>query len=207
MTSYWMDSTPATDYAALPTDLEVDVAVVGGGIAGISTAWELVRRGRTVAILEADRIVSGVTGNTTAKVTALHGQIYAKLKGQASLYARSQQDAIERIDATVAELGIDCDWERRAAYTYVTGDDGVPALKEEAAAARDAGLPASFVTETGLPFPVAGAVRVEDQAQFHPRRYLLAVAQAITAAGGCGPATSSSPPTTRSSIVRCCSRG
>ena len=184
-----MDSAPSAPYAGLDQDLAVDVAVVGGGIAGLCTAWELAKSGRQVAVLEAGRIAAGVTGNTTAKVTALHTLIYDSLAQKhgpqtAAMYARSQQDAIEHIVATVAALGIDCDLERLPAYTYTGQQDQVEKIRAEAEAAARAGLAASFVTETGLPFPVAAAVRVDEQAQFHPRRYLLAIAQAITANGG-----------------------
>ena len=70
--SYWMDSTPTTTYPALTGDLEVDVVVVGGGIAGLGTAWELTEAGWRVALVEADRIAAGVTGYTTAKLSVPH---------------------------------------------------------------------------------------------------------------------------------------
>ncbi|XMA39134.1 FAD-dependent oxidoreductase [Streptomyces albogriseolus] len=188
--SYWLSTAPGGERRpALAEDLDVDVAVIGGGIAGLCTAWELTRAGRSVAVLEAGQVAAGVTGHTTAKITALHSLVYDKLRRTrgsegARLYARSQSEAIERTAEVVAELGVDCDWERRSAYTYVRDENRVDELRAEARAAREAGLPASFVTETGLPFPVAGAVMVTDQAQFHPRRYLLALADDIEAHGG-----------------------
>jgi glycine/D-amino acid oxidase-like deaminating enzyme/nitrite reductase/ring-hydroxylating ferredoxin subunit len=187
--SYWIETTPATDYPPPEDGLETDVAVVGGGIAGLCTARELARRGKRVAVLEADRIAAGVTGYTTAKVSSLHSLVYASLRrtrGEegARLYATSQQDAVEHVVATAEELGVDCDLERAPAYTYVRDPAHVDQVRAEAAAARAAGLPAAFVTTTGLPFPVAGAVRVEDQAQFHPRKYLLALAADLVAHGG-----------------------
>jgi glycine/D-amino acid oxidase-like deaminating enzyme/nitrite reductase/ring-hydroxylating ferredoxin subunit len=180
--SYWMDSTEPTAYPPLRGDIEVDVAVIGGGIAGLCTAWELARAGRRVAVCEADRIVAGTTGYTTAKLTAQHGLVYDRLRSSlgadtASWYARSQLNAIERVAAVVAELGIDCDLERLPAFTYVTAVEQVEQVRAEVDAAAAAGLPASLVTDTGLPFEVAAAIRVEDQAQFHPRRYLLALAE------------------------------
>ncbi|MEU5523482.1 FAD-dependent oxidoreductase [Streptomyces sp. NPDC047860] len=187
--SYWLRTAPGGRHPALTDDLEVDVAVIGGGVAGLCTARELTRAGRSVAVLEAGRIAAGVTGHTTAKVTAQHALIYDKLRRTrgsegARLYARSQSEAIEHTAGVVAELGIDCEWERRSAYTFVRDKRGMEQLRAEARAAREAGLPASFVTETGLPFPVAGAVEVTGQAQFHPRKYLLALADDIVTHGG-----------------------
>ncbi|SNT20452.1 FAD dependent oxidoreductase [Streptosporangium subroseum] len=101
----------------------------------------------------------------------------------AGLYARSQQEAIEHLISTAADLGIDCGLERVPALTYTESIDDLVRLQAEAEAAAQAGLPASFVTESSLPFPIAGAVRVEDQAQFHPRAYLLALSEAMTASG------------------------
>ncbi|MER5428052.1 FAD-dependent oxidoreductase [Streptomyces sp. NPDC002588] len=170
-------------------DLTVDVAVIGAGIAGLSTAWELVRQGREVAVLEADRVAAGVTGHTTAKLSALHTLVYEHLRRTrgpegARLYARSQTAAIRHAREIVDELGIDCEWEETAAYTYAEDPRRVGALRAEAEAARAAGLPAEFVTETGLPFAVAGAVRVSGQAQFHPRKYLPALTDDLLRRGG-----------------------
>ncbi len=188
--SYWLQTAPGgAPRPALAEDIEVDVAVIGGGMAGLSAAWELTRAGRSVAVLEAGRIAAGVTGYTSAKLTVLHTLIYDKLRRTrgaegARLYARSQSEAIEHAAGIVAELGIDCDWETRDAYTYVRDRSRVEELRAEAEAAEEAGLPASFVTGTGLPFEVAGAVRVTGQAQFHPRKYLLALAADLEARGG-----------------------
>ncbi|WP_406858821.1 FAD-dependent oxidoreductase [Streptomyces sp. HUAS MG47] len=187
--SYWMETGTGPEHPALADGLEVDVAVVGAGVAGICTAWELVRAGRRVALLEADRVAAGVTGYTTAKLSAQHGLLYAQLRKSfgvegARQYARSQQEAVEYVDRVAAELGINCELERLPAYTYVESADAVDQLRAEADAAREAGLAASFVSETGLPYPVAGAVRVDHQAQFHPRKYLLALVADLVGRGG-----------------------
>jgi glycine/D-amino acid oxidase-like deaminating enzyme/nitrite reductase/ring-hydroxylating ferredoxin subunit len=186
--SYWIDSTEATSYPPLTENADVDVAIVGGGIAGLSTAWELSRRGSSVAVLEADRVATGVTGYTTAKLSSLHTLIYAQLRTSfgadaARLYGQSQQDAVEHVVRTAAELDIDCELERVPAFTYVESPDQVDQIRREVDAAQGAGLRASFTTETLLPFPVAGAIRVEAQAQFHPRRYLLALADGLARRG------------------------
>lgn len=187
--SYWIESSAATSYPRPAGDIDADVAVVGAGIAGLCCAWEIAAAGRSVTVIEADRIVGGTTGYTTAKVSAQHTLIYDALESSfdaetARAYARSQQDAVEHLAATAAELGIDCDLERAPAYTYVTDPGRADPIRAEAAAAERAGLAASLVTDTGLPFPVAAAIRVADQVQFHPRRYLLGLAEHLVRAGG-----------------------
>ncbi|SFF89971.1 Glycine/D-amino acid oxidase [Actinacidiphila alni] len=187
--SYWMHSGDTTRFAPLTDAVTVDVVVIGGGIAGLSAAWEAAASGRSVAVVEADRIAAGVTGHTTAKLTAQHTLVYDRLRrtrgeDAARLYARSQQDAVDHVAALAAELDIDCELERAPAVTYALDAAARSALKAEAEAARAAGLPARYVEETELPFAVAGAVRVADQAQFHPRKYLLGLAAAFVARGG-----------------------
>lgn len=187
--SHWLATAHRRPRPRLDEDLTVDVAVIGGGIAGLCTAWELARAGREAVVLEADRILSGTTGSTTGKVTALHGLHYERLRQTvgaegAGLYAAAQQDAVERIAALCAELKADAELEQRPAFTYVTEPGGVAEVKAETEAARAAGVDARFVTETGLPFPVAAAVRVDGQYQLHPAAFLTALADAFTTAGG-----------------------
>jgi glycine/D-amino acid oxidase-like deaminating enzyme/nitrite reductase/ring-hydroxylating ferredoxin subunit len=186
--SYWIASTPATSYGPAPAELDVDVAVLGGGIAGLSTAAALKAAGRTVAVVEAGRIVEGVTGNTTAKVTAGHGRIYAYLvekfgEDKARLYADSQAAAIEQIAATVARDGVDCDLVRTPSYVYTEDAGELPDLEAEVEAASGLGLPVSLVKDVPLPYATAGAIRYDDQARFHPRKYLLHLAKGIAGDG------------------------
>jgi glycine/D-amino acid oxidase-like deaminating enzyme/nitrite reductase/ring-hydroxylating ferredoxin subunit len=186
--SYWIASTPTTSYGAAPDELDVDVAVLGGGIAGLSTAAALKAAGRTVAVVEAGRIVEGVTGNTTAKVTAGHGRIYAYLvehfgTEKARLYADSQTAALEQIARTVADEKVDCDFVRTQSYIYSEDAGELPDLEAEVEAASGLGLPVSLVKDVPLPYPVAGAIRYDGQARFHPRRYLLHLAQGIEGDG------------------------
>ncbi len=188
MGSFWIDSAPDTTYARLSGDVEVDVAVVGAGITGITAAYLLKEAGKRVALLEMKRLARGATGYTTAKVTSGHNLIYASLEKRfgadgAHIYAEANQAAIAKIRSLVGELEIDCDLEAKANYAYAESESALPQIKDEVAAAQRAGLPASFVTDTPLPFPVAGAIRIDDQAQFHPRKYLLPLAERVDGDG------------------------
>ena len=186
--SFWIGTTPTTDYPPLEDGVSVDVAVIGAGITGITAAVLLKRAGKTVALLESKRIVRGATGYTTAKVTAGHGLGYTQIRKKhgadgARIYAEANLAAIERIAQFCEEDGIDCDFERRVNYAYAEDGEQVAQIKEEVEAEKQAGLPASMVTDTPLPFDVPAAVRMDDQAQFHPRKYLLALAASIPGDG------------------------
>ncbi|MEA2448899.1 MAG: hypothetical protein QOG63_831, partial [Thermoleophilaceae bacterium] len=184
-TSLWVDTTPTTSYPPLEPGRHFDVAVLGGGIAGLTTAYLLERQGASVAVVEAGRIAAGVTAYTTAKVSSLHGTIYSTIArkhgaGAARTYATANQTAREWMRARVDEHGIECDWRAKPAFTYAEDESDVAKVEQEVEAATAAGLPASYTEETDLPWPVAAAVRVEDQAEFHPRLYLLALAEQLT---------------------------
>ncbi|MGB7414180.1 MAG: FAD-dependent oxidoreductase, partial [Thermosynechococcaceae cyanobacterium] len=169
-------------------DVVVDVAIVGGGIAGLTAAFLLKRAGKTVAVVEAEQIASKASGRTTAKVTSLHQLIYASLikeqgEQKARFYADSQQAALEQIATLVEQEQIDCDFSRQSAYTFTESTDDLEKVTAEVEAAQLLGLPASFVEQTSLPFPVVGAVKFDNQAQFHVRKYLLRLAQQIAGDG------------------------
>ena len=186
--SYWIESAPGPEYPAAPTNFHADVAVVGGGIAGLTAAVLLKRAGKTVAVIEADRIAADVTGHTTAKLTSLHHLCYRRLlddfdRRRAQQYADANQAAIGLVEALAVEHGIDCDLVRRPAYTYAQSPKGREQVQDEVDAALELGLPAHFVEDVPLPIHGEGAVRFDDQAQFHPRSYLLGLAKTIPGGG------------------------
>lgn len=188
--SWWARTAPEVSYDPPAGDAEADVVVVGGGMAGLCTAWELARAGRSVIVAEADRIASGVTGHTNAKLSALQGMTYARLASvfgpeAARLHAASQQEAVERIGAAADGLNIDCDWERADAFTFSLSGKREKNLRAETAAAANAGLAAEYVPPGQAPFAAArGAVRLRDQAQFHPGKFLHGLAEDLVARGG-----------------------
>ena len=182
--SIWNATEPGTSYARLKEDRSVNVAIVGGGIVGLTAALLLKRAGRTVAVLESRRIAAQVTGGSTAKITSQHGLIYADLIDnhgleKAQAYADANQEAIEQIARIADSLSVECDFERKVSYVFSRTGTGVKEIEEEYEAAIRLGLPARIVTTAPISVPVATALCFDNQAQFHPRKYLLAAAAAV----------------------------
>ena len=180
--SYWIETAPDVSFPTLTKGVDVDVAVVGGGIAGTSTALLLAQEGLSVALLESGRVGRGVSAYSTAKVTSLHSLTYAQLRSQrgedvARVYGEANEAGLAQISGWVQEHGIDCDFRRKPNYTHTDSEGDLPDVREEAEAAQELGLPASFTMKTDLPWQVAGAVRFENQAEFHPARYIVGLAE------------------------------
>ena len=187
--SYWIASTDALELPRLEGSIRTDVVVVGAGIVGLTAALLMCEAGRKVVVLEADQVAAGVSGYTSAKLTAGHGLAYSHLedafgRDHARAYAESQTAAIDFVRELCRRRGIECDLEERTNVVYAATSSDVARTEKEAAAASRAGLPASLTQDAGLPFPVAGAVQLTGQAQFHVRKYLLGLASLVTDAGG-----------------------
>lgn len=186
--SYWVDTTPSPGYPTLDEEISVDVAVIGAGIVGVTAAYLLKQQGLTVALIERNRVSQGVTGYTTAKVTSSHGLIYSQLISSfgeegARTYGRANEAGKDKIAELVERHSIDCDFERTDNYVYTEEESSLPDIRREAEVAARLGLPATFTTDTELPFPTKGALRFTDQAQFDPRKYLLPLAAEIDGEG------------------------
>ncbi len=182
--SFWINSTPQTDYPRLEEDVHVDVAIVGGGMVGITSAFLLKKEGLKVAVIEADRILQGTTGHTTAKITSQHSLKYDRLQREmgdelARQYAQANEKAIHMVANIVQEYNIDCDFTWCPAYVYTQSQQYIKDIEDEARAASNLGIMASCVDKVPLPFKVEAALRFEHQAQFHPLKYLKALAQHI----------------------------
>lgn len=175
--SLWADW-KMPEFPPLDRDIETDVLIVGGGLAGILCAARLRQEGADYALIEADRICRGVTRNTTAKITSQHGLIYQKLLREfGPEAARTYWEANENALAEYRRLSqeIDCDFNEKDAYVYAL--DSMEDLERELAALRQAGIPGEFVRDLDLPFQTAGAIRFRNQAQFHPLKFAAAISK------------------------------
>jgi len=182
MASIWSETCTLAPRESLSGNLETEIAVIGAGMAGVLIADALAKAGRRVVVLEANRIGSGQTQNTTAKLTSQHGLIYQKLvrtlgREKAREYGRANEIALKTYRKLIKGRQISCDFQECPAYVY--GEDA-SSLESEAQTAADLGLPASFTPEVPLPVRSAGAVKFDRQAQFHPLKFLKAVAQGLT---------------------------
>lgn len=187
--SFWIDSTPSTSYPSLVGDTNVDVAILGGGMTGITSAYLLAQGGLKTVVLEAERILLGTTGHTTGKLTVQHNLIYHKLIRQigeekAKLYAEANGSAIEFVREIIAKEDIKCDFSGQSAYLYTEKGRYLKVLEKELEAACKLGIKAQLVDKIPLNLPVKGALRFDNQAQFHPRKYLLTLAEKFVAMGG-----------------------
>ena len=169
--------------------LKTDVCIVGAGIFGLTCAYYLTKLGYKVTVLEKDNIGKKTTGHTTAKITSQHGLFYDYLTnsyGQkfAKDYLDANEQAIKNIKNIINEEKINCDFEYQNNYVYTPKKDDLTAIKKEIKTLEDLGYNCEFVTKSGLPFEIEGAVCFKNQAQFHPLKYLSGLCKCITTSGG-----------------------
>ena len=198
--SIWMATAEVPEQSTLAENMHSDVCIVGAGIAGMTTAYLLAREGRSVIVLDDGRIGGGMTERTTAHLfNAIDDRYYEieKLHGEkgARLAAQSHTAAIDRIEAIVAEEGIDCDFERLDGYLFVpptqesnweSNGDSKDVLEREVQAAHRAGLTDVEQVERAPidSFDTGMCLRFPRQAQFHPLKYLTGLSRAIERDGG-----------------------
>ena len=173
----------------LGSDLRVEVLVVGGGIAGLSTAYELVLRGHEVAVVDRGSIAGGMTARTSAHLSFQIDDLYAEVidahgEETAFQYFESQKAAVDRIEAICRDANIECDFKRMDLYIFAPDAKGMRELEREIDAVRTIGFAGVDWSEAPLDFPTEACLRFPDQARFHPLRYLSGLANAVKCGGG-----------------------
>lgn len=187
MKSLWSETTQLPRRKRINADIRCQNVVIGAGMAGILTAYLLQEKGQEVIVLEAKQVASGQTKNTTAKVTSQHGCIYYDMVKKcgwerAKGYAEANEAAIQLYKEIIAKEGIECHWEVLPSFLYSRKEYGMERLKKEARAAKALGIKAEYVRGdkvTELPFGVMGAVKFEEQAQFHPLEFIQGIAEKL----------------------------
>ena len=174
--SLWSDTCALPEYEPLDRDMNTDVLVIGGGMAGILCASALTRAGIDCVLIEADRLCGTTTKDTTAKITSQHGLIYHTLlkrfgTEKTRLYLMANEDALEKYRSLCRD--IDCGFEEKSAFAYSTDDPKV--IEKELDALSQIGSHAKRAEKLPLPFPLAGAVEFPHQAEFHPLKFIASL--------------------------------
>lgn len=185
--SPWLsDITQKLNFQRLDQDISVDVVIIGGGIAGMSTAYLLSKAGKRIAIIEDGSIGSGETGRTTAHITNALDDRYYTLeqthgKEGARIAAESHSKAIDFVEATVNEEDIDCDFERLDGFLFLDPSDKRKSLEDELQATHRAGITGTEILQRAPidSFDTGSCIQFPQQAQFHPLKYLHGLSQAI----------------------------
>lgn len=176
--SIWQNSVNLPEFETLEGNKSTDILIIGGGMAGLLCGYMLTKAGIDCTIAEGNRIASGITKNTTAKITSLHSLVYDKLirgygKHQAQGYLLANEDAIKSYKSLCED--IDCDYETKTTFTYSLSDRYK--IEREARALDSLGAPAGFTKKTELPFDIAGSVYLENQAQFNPLKFIAHISK------------------------------
>lgn len=180
MDSIWEMDVQMSRFPRLEQDLSTDVLIIGGGMAGLLCAWNLNKAGVECTLIEENRIMHGVSGRTTAKITSQHGLIYGKLLKEfgherAKMYWQINEDAL----VAFRELAKTTDFDFQTQNNYLYATDGTEKLEAEMAACERLGIPARWETSLSLPFSVTGALCFVNQAQFHPMKFAAHIASGL----------------------------
>ncbi len=190
MNSLWLsENINLKHFETLNDNISCDVCIIGAGIFGITCAYYLSKAGLKVIVIDKSGISRKTTGHTTAKITSQHGLFYTYLietygEQYAKDYLFANQEAIDNIKNIIDVEGIKCDFEYQSNFVYTTNKSEVSKIKKEVDCVNAIGFPANFVTKTGLPFNIEGAIQFKNQAQFNPIKYINSLCDSIIANNG-----------------------
>ncbi|WP_424494847.1 FAD-dependent oxidoreductase [Salinimicrobium sp. GXAS 041] len=182
--SLWNSFSGSTNFPVLKEDLEVDVAIIGGGITGISTAHLLSEAGYSVAVIEERKVGGGTTSHSTGNLYFTIDQTLSSLQSKYNneiirKVAASRHSAIELIEDNIKRYNIDCDFQRVPWYLYAANEENTEKINKEFETAKEAGVRMDLAGDKEIPFPMTRGVKVDEQAQFNSMRYVQGLANAI----------------------------
>lgn len=177
--SLWSETSNLPFFAPLTKSLKTDVLIIGGGITGILCAYYLKQAGVPYLLVEANTLCSGITKDTTAKITSQHGLLYANLlkksQEKAKLYLEANEAALDEYRRLCSTIS--CDFQEKPSYVYSLTSE--KKIEQELHALRTLGFPAEYSQHLPIPLQIAGAVSFPRQAQFHPLRFLAEIARGL----------------------------
>lgn len=185
MKSLWLyENKNKNIFNSLSSDINTDVCIIGAGIFGLTCGYYLAKFGLDVTIIDKNEIATKTTGHTTAKITSQHGLIYTYLTNTygeqfAKDYLFANEEAITNIKNIIDNENINCDFKNQSSFVYTVNQSEISKIKEEVNCVNNLGFSANFVTKTGLPFDVAGAIQFKNQAQFNPIKYTNGLSNSI----------------------------
>lgn len=188
--SYWLETTEPLEFSTLDSDLSVNTVIVGGGIAGVTTAFLLTKQGKSVAVIEDGYIGSGESGRTTAHLVSALDDRYYDLenyfgKEGARKAAESHASAVDLIEYNITTENIDCDFERLSGYLFLHPSDKMESLQKELESSRRAGLNTELIDGVpGIKAEKGPSLKYPSQGMFHPLKYLSGLCSAIIRNGG-----------------------
>ncbi len=176
-TPYWISSSEQRNFDSLKEDITTDYLIIGGGITGITCLYLLTKAGLNAVLIDANRVGYGTTGRNTGKATAQHGYIYSRIEKRYGLewakkYYKANSEAIDFIENVSKQHNIDCQFKRLPAYLFTQDESFVGKLEKEFEIYQQMGLDCSFEKEIPVPLDVLCALKMNNQAQFHPKRFL-----------------------------------
>lgn len=185
LSSYWQNSINKTlTFDKIDGNYECDICIIGAGLTGLSCGYYLSNLGFNVIIVDKDNIGQKASGNTTGKITYAHNLIYDYLirsygEKFAKAYLNANKDAISNIKNIIDTEKIDCDYETVSNYVYTTNQNELTKIHAEIKALDSLGENPEFVTNCDLPFKIKGAIKINNQAQFNPMKYIVGLTNAI----------------------------
>lgn len=180
--SYWITSTEETEYNRLEEDIRTDCLIIGGGIAGLTCHYLLTKGGHESVLIDADRIGRGCSGKSTGKIACQHGLVYANLERKFGLerarqYYNVNSRAIEFVENFIEQYNVDCGFRRLPAWLFTKDDRYVKKFEDEYETYKRLNIPSELADRVPIPLKVLKALKMENEAQFHPMRYMNALAK------------------------------